>query len=95
MRAREFEMADAYTFDATREGMLASVEDLNAACRSALTRMGLPRDTGDTGRRRRHLQGAVDRARGTQRHWPVRVRGVSAVRLSRGSRGRRGGVPEA
>ena len=26
MRAREFEMADAYTFDATREGMLASVE---------------------------------------------------------------------
>jgi prolyl-tRNA synthetase len=42
MRAREFEMADAYTFDATREGMLASVEDLNAACRSALTRIGFP-----------------------------------------------------
>ena len=42
MRACEFEMADAYTFDATREGMLASVEDLNAACRSALTRMGFP-----------------------------------------------------
>lgn len=42
MRACEFEMADAYTFDATREGMLASVKDLNAACRSALTRMGFP-----------------------------------------------------
>lgn len=42
MRAREFEMADAYTFDATSEGMLASVEALNAACRTALTRMGFP-----------------------------------------------------
>lgn len=42
MRAREFEMADAYTFDAMREGMLAAVEDLNAACCSALTRMGFP-----------------------------------------------------
>lgn len=53
MRAREFEMADAYTFDATREGMLASVEHLNAACRSALVRMGfrhvlaIPADGGD------------------------------------------------
>ncbi|MGQ4332362.1 proline--tRNA ligase [Streptomyces hayashii] len=42
LRAREFEMADAYTFDADRSGMLAAVEALNAACQSALTRMGLP-----------------------------------------------------
>ncbi|MEU6162849.1 proline--tRNA ligase [Streptomyces tanashiensis] len=42
LRAREFEMADAYTFDADRAGMLAAVEALNAACQSALSRMGLP-----------------------------------------------------
>jgi prolyl-tRNA synthetase len=42
MRAREFEMADAYTFDATREEMLAAIADLNAACSCALARMGFP-----------------------------------------------------
>jgi|GEM_PF-2409972 prolyl-tRNA synthetase len=41
MRAREFEMADAYTFDSTPGGMRESVRRLNDACRIALTGMGL------------------------------------------------------
>ncbi|MEV5279776.1 proline--tRNA ligase [Streptomyces sp. NPDC006692] len=41
MRGREFVMADAYTFDASREGMLESVGFLNASVTAALTGMGL------------------------------------------------------
>jgi prolyl-tRNA synthetase len=41
MRSREFTMADAYTFDASPEGMYASIGFLNDACQAALLRMGL------------------------------------------------------
>lgn len=41
MRAREFEMADAYTFDAHADGMGESVQSLNEACSAALSNMGL------------------------------------------------------
>lgn len=53
LRAREFEMADAYTFDATTAGMHESISRLNRACRTALARMGftglleVPADGGD------------------------------------------------
>ncbi|WP_405814703.1 proline--tRNA ligase [Streptomyces sp. NBC_01390] len=42
MRGREFTMADAYTFDASADGMRESVAFLNEACTAALTGMGLP-----------------------------------------------------
>ncbi|WP_086796931.1 proline--tRNA ligase [Streptomyces caniscabiei] len=41
MRGREFVMGDAYTFDAGTNGMRASVDFLNDACRAALLGMGL------------------------------------------------------
>ncbi|MDX2824897.1 YbaK/EbsC family protein [Streptomyces ipomoeae] len=41
MRGREFTMADAYTFDASAEGMRESTAFLNEACTAALTGMGL------------------------------------------------------
>ncbi|MGW2539514.1 aminoacyl--tRNA ligase-related protein [Kitasatospora sp. NPDC001574] len=41
MRGREFTMADAYTFDAERTGMLESISLLNRACTDALTGIGL------------------------------------------------------
>ena len=41
MRGREFTMADAYTFDADRAGMLESIALLNQACTGALVGMGL------------------------------------------------------
>ncbi|MEV4560847.1 aminoacyl--tRNA ligase-related protein [Kitasatospora sp. NPDC049285] len=41
MRGREFTMADAYTFDADRAGMLESISLLNRACNDALTGIGL------------------------------------------------------
>ncbi|BAJ26403.1 MULTISPECIES: aminoacyl--tRNA ligase-related protein [Kitasatospora] len=41
MRGREFTMADAYTFDPDRAGMLESVRLLNRACTDALTGIGL------------------------------------------------------
>ncbi|MFD7644668.1 proline--tRNA ligase [Kitasatospora sp. NPDC059795] len=41
MRGREFTMADAYTFDTDRTGMLESIRLLNRACTDALTGIGL------------------------------------------------------
>lgn len=41
MRAREFEMADAYTFDRTHTGMVESYRLLNDACAAALSGMGI------------------------------------------------------
>ncbi|MFE6052816.1 proline--tRNA ligase [Kitasatospora sp. NPDC056446] len=41
MRGREFTMADAYTFDATHDGMQESIGLLNRACTDALTGIGL------------------------------------------------------
>lgn len=40
LRAREFEMTDAYTFDTDPAGMADSVRRLNAACSDALAGMG-------------------------------------------------------
>lgn len=42
IRAREFEMADCYTFDTSIADMHRAVEDLNAACSQALANLGLP-----------------------------------------------------
>lgn len=42
MRGREFEMADAYTFDRSPASMAESYRLLQDACRSSLRRMGFP-----------------------------------------------------
>lgn len=56
MRAREFEMADAYTFDRTPADMARSLELLNKACQLSLRNVGfvdtttVPADGGDISR---------------------------------------------